>query len=68
MKYVYNTRLYWKCVMRKVKNVFSKIRLKYDYYCQGYIHFSNRRHTKKITPGREKVLTLRKPVRILRKN
>ena len=40
---------------------FSKPGLKYDKHCQGHIHFSNRRHTKKIKiriTRREKMLTL----------
>ena len=56
-------------LLEKPKKFFSKTSgLKYDYYCQGYILFSNRRHTqKKITPGREKGLTLQKQVQILKK-
>ena len=51
--------------MRKV-NIFSKPSgLKYE-YCQECIHYSNRRHTQKITPGREKVLILQKPIRIFK--
>ena len=65
---VYNTRVYWKCVIKKSLEVFSEpFGLKYDQYCQGYIHFSNRRHTKKVIPSREKVLALEKQVRILKK-
>ena len=68
MKQVHNTRLYRKCVIRKVKKVFTKPSgLKYDYYCQGYIHFSNRGRTKKLATGREKLLTLQKPVQIKKK-
>ena len=48
-----------------LKYLVSHCRLKYDKYCQGYIHFSNKRH-KKITPSYEKVLTLQKPVWILK--
>ena len=44
--------------MKKVYNTGVYSGLKYDLYCQGYIHYSNRRHTQKITSGREKVLTL----------
>ena len=59
-------------LLEKSIEVFSKPSgLKYDEYCKGYIHFSNRRHTKKIIPGHEweheKVLTLQKPVQILKK-
>ena len=44
--------------LEKSLKVFSKhSTLKYNQYCQGYIHFSNRRHTKNITLVREKVLT-----------
>ena len=47
----------------KVKKVFSKPSgLKYDYNCQEYINYFNRRRTKKVTLGIEKVLTLQKPV------
>ena len=50
-------------LLQKSIKVFPKpTRLKYDKHCKGYIHFSNRRHTKKITYGAEKVLTLQKPV------
>ena len=38
--------------------------LKYNKYCQEYIHFSNRRHIKKNKPGCEKVLILQRPVQI----
>ena len=31
------------------------------------IHYSNRRRRQKIAPGREKVLTLQKPVRVFEK-
>ena len=31
-----------------------------------YIYYTNRRHTQKKTPGRKKVLTLQKPVQILK--
>ena len=69
LKHVYNKRVYWKCVIRKVDIGFcyKPSGLKYDQYCQGYIDYSSRRHKQKITPGREKVLTLQKPVRILKK-
>ena len=68
MKQVYNTRLCWKCVIRKVKKVFSKRSgLKFDYYCQEYIYFLTE-NRKNITPVREKVLILQKPVQILKKN
>ena len=39
----------------------------YNWYCQGCIHYSNRRHTQKVTPGPEKVLTLQQTVRILKR-
>ena len=49
-------------LLEKSIKVFSKPSgLKCNQYCQGYIHFSNRRHIKK-KPGREKVLTLQKSV------
>ena len=54
-------------LLEKSIKVFSKPSgLKYKQYFQGYIHFSNRRYTKKITPGRAKVSKLQKPVRILK--
>ena len=31
-----------------------------------YIYYTNRRHAQKMTPGRKKVLTLQKPVQILK--
>ena len=46
-KYVYNTCLYWKWVIRNSIKVFSKP--SGLLYCQGYIHYSNRRHTKNNT-------------------
>ena len=56
-------------LLEKSIYVFSKpFGFKYDLYCQGYIYYSNRRHAQKITPGSEKVLTLQKQVRILKKN
>ena len=55
-------------LLEKSIKVFSKPSgLKYKHYFQGYIHFSNRRYTKKKTPGRAKVSKLQKPVRILKK-
>ena len=52
-------------LLEKSKRDFSKpVGLKYDYYCRGFIHYSNRRHSKKITPGHKKVLILQKAVRI----
>ena len=55
-------------LLEKSIKVFSKPSgLKSDQFCQGYIHFSNRRRTIKITPGREKVLAMQKPVQILKK-
>ena len=36
--------------------------LKYDKYCQIYIHYFNKRYTEKITSFRGEVLTLQKPV------
>ena len=51
-------------LLEKSIKVFSKPSgLKYNLHCQRYIHFSNRRHTKKITPAREKVMILQKLVR-----
>ena len=45
--------------------VFSKSPgLKYDQYRQRYIHYSNKIHRKTAPLGREKVLTLLKPVQI----
>ena len=35
---------------------------------KGYIYYSNRRHPQKITPAREEVITLQKPVQSLKKN
>ena len=32
--------------------------LQFDKYSQIYIHYSKRRHTQKLTPGREKMLKL----------
>ena len=56
-------------LLKKSIQVFSKPNgLKYKQYWHGYIHYSNRRHTQKITPGREKVLTLQTSVRILKNN
>ena len=55
MKKVYNTRLYWKRVIRKVNESFLNL-LDSDLTC------------KKITPGREKVLTLQKLIRIFTKS
>ena len=49
-------------LLEKSMKVFSKPSgLKYAQYCQGYIHFLNRRHTKKIAPSPDKVLSLQKP-------
>ena len=45
--------------------VFSKSPgLKCDQYRQRYIHYSNKIHTKIAPLGREKVLTLLKPIQI----
>ena len=56
-------------LLEKSIKAFSKPSgIKYDKYYQGYTPFSNRRHTQKITSGREEVLTLQKLVQILKKN
>ena len=69
MRWVYNNNVYWKCAIRKVFSELSGF--KYNnikQYCHGYIHYSNRRHRQKVTIGPEKVLTLQKPVQVLKKN
>ena len=56
---VYNTRLCWKCVVRKVnKSFFHTFWTQVQLILLRYIHFSNRRRKKKLIPGREKALTL----------
>ena len=65
LKSKYNT-IEYDCVIRKVnKSFFKPSGFKYDQYCQEYIHFSSRRHTKEITSGYEKVLALQKPIPVL---
>ena len=65
LKSKYNT-IEYDCVIRKVnKSFFKPSGFKYDEYCQEYIHFSSRRHTKEITSGYEKVLVLQKPISVL---
>ena len=65
LKSKYNT-IEYDCVIRKVNKCFFKPSgFKYDKYCQKYIRFSSRRHTKEITSGYEKVLALQKPIPVL---
>ena len=65
LKSKYNT-IEYDCVIRKVNKCFFKSSgFKYDKYCQEYIRFSSRRHTKEITSGYEKVLALQKPIPVL---
>ena len=46
---VYNTRLCWKCVVRKVnKSFFQTFWTQVQLILLRYIHFSNRRRKKKI--------------------
>ena len=52
---------------------FSKLSgLKYNYYLQEYIYYSNKGYTKKVTPANQKVLTvqvtLQKTAPVLKKN
>ena len=48
MKQVYNTGLYWKCVIRKVKiNIYKPYGFKCNYYCQEDIHFFDQEGTRK---------------------
>ena len=70
MEWVYNTRLDWKFVIRKIKKFFVNF-LDSDTTIivkDIFIFTTEDTHTKKITPGREKRVTLQKPVQILRKN
>ena len=41
--------------------------LQFDKYSQIYIHYSKRKHTQKLTPGRGKMLKLSKSVQNFQK-
>ena len=46
---------------------FKPYRIKSDSHCQGYIHYSSRRHTQKKILGRKIVLTLLETFQIKKK-
>ena len=58
-------------VIRRVHRVIWRISYKDSVVSPPYLNllgYSNRRYSQKITPGREKVQTMKKPIRILKKN
>ena len=67
MKWVYNNRVYRKCVIREANIGFSKPSGFKATNIVKDIHYSNRRHKQTINPDLEKVLILQKPVPILKK-
>ena len=68
MKYVYNTRLYWKCIIRKVnKSFLNLLDWNRTSIVKDIFMISTEDMQKKTTPGRETVLTLQKLLRILKK-